>query len=150
MLFRSDTDGNLAAVSEAIIEQPEAWAEKLPKIRTPHEFVVAALRATEFNGPGDTILGTLRTLGQPSFGAPSPSGWPDTADRWIGPEAVLRRAEWSMALGMRLAAIRTPDRLFAETIAPVAGRTTSLAVARAPSAGEAMATLFASPEFQRR
>ena len=63
---------------------------------------------------------------------------------------MLRRAEWSMALGMRLAAIRTPDRLFAETIAPVAGRTTSLAVARAPSAGEAMATLFASPEFQRR
>lgn len=148
-LFR-DTGGNLAAMTEAIIEQPEAWAETLPKIRTPHEFVVAALRATEFNGPGETILGSLRTLGQPSFAAPSPSGWPDTADRWIGPEAVLRRAEWSMALGLRIAAIRRPDQLFAETIAPVAGRTTELAVARAPSAGEAMATLFASPEFQRR
>jgi uncharacterized protein (DUF1800 family) len=145
-----DTDGNLAALAEAIIEQPEAWAEALPKIRTPHEFVVAALRATEFNGPGETVLGALRTLGQPSFAAPSPSGWPDTADRWIGPEAVLRRAEWSMALGLRLAAIRTPERLFAETIAPVAGRATALAVARAPSAGEAVATLFASPEFQRR
>ncbi len=148
-VFR-ETDGNLAAVTEAIIEQPETWAEPLPKVRTPHEFVVAALRATEFNGGGETILGTLRTLGQPSFAAPSPSGWPDTADRWIGPEAVLRRAEWSMALGLRLAAIRTPHALFAETIEPVAGRMTALAVARAPSAGEAMAILFASPEFQRR
>jgi uncharacterized protein (DUF1800 family) len=145
-----ETDGNLAAVTEATIEQPEAWAETLPKIRTPHEFVVAALRATEFNGPGETILGSLRTLGQPTFAAPSPSGWPDTADRWIGPEAVLRRAEWSMALGLRVAAIRTPGQLFAETIAPVARHTTELAVARAPFAGEAMATLFASPEFQRR
>lgn len=148
-IFR-DTDGHLGAVSEAIIEQPEVWTEPLPKIRTPHEFVVAALRATEFNGPGETILGALRTLGQPSFAAPSPSGWPDTADRWIGPEAVLRRAEWSMAFGLRLAAIRKPDQLFAETIAPVASRPTALAVARAPSAGDALATLFASPEFQRR
>lgn len=148
-VFR-DTDGNLAALSEAIVEQPEAWAETLPKIRTPHEFVVAALRATEFNGNGETVLGALRTLGQGTFAAPSPSGWPDTAERWIGPEAVLRRAEWSMALGLRIAAIRTPDRLFAETIAPVAGRATRLAVERAPSAGDAAATLFASPEFQRR
>jgi uncharacterized protein (DUF1800 family) len=148
-VFR-ETDGNLAALSEAIVEQPESWAEPLPKIRTPQEFVIAALRATEFNGSGETILGTLRTLGQASFAAPSPSGWPDTAERWIGPEAVLRRAEWSMALGLRIAAIREPERLFAETIAPVAGRNTALAVARAPSAGDAIATLFASPEFQRR
>jgi len=145
-----EADGNLAALSEAIVEQPEAWSETLPKIRTPHEFVVAALRATEFNGPGETVLGALRTLGQPSFAAPSPSGWPDTAERWIGPEAVLRRAEWSMALGLRIAAIRSPERLFEETIAPVASRATALAVVRAPSASDAVATLFASPEFQRR
>ncbi len=148
-IFR-DTDGNLAALSEAIVEQPEAWDEALPKLRTPHEFVVAALRAVEFNGAGESMLGTLRTLGQLSFAAPSPAGWPDTAERWIGPEAVLRRAEWAMAMGLRVAAIREPRQLFAGTIEPVAARSTALAISRAPSAGEAVATLFAAPEFQRR
>lgn len=145
-----DTDGNLAALSEAIVEQPEAWDEALPKLRTPHEFVVAALRAVEFNGPGESMIGSLRTLGQLPFGAPSPAGWPDTADRWIGPEAVLRRAEWAMAMGLRVASIREPQQLLAGTIAPVAARATAQAIARAPSAGEAVATLFAAPEFQRR
>jgi uncharacterized protein (DUF1800 family) len=148
-IFR-DTDGHLGAVAEALVEQPEAWAVPLAKVRTPYEFVVAALRATEFHGPGRMVLPALRTLGQPIFGAPSPAGWPDTADQWIGPEAVLRRAEWAMALGLRVAAFRAPDQLFAATIAPVAGRATALAVARAPSAGEAAALVFAAPEFQRR
>ncbi len=145
-----DTDGNLAALSEAVVEQPETWDAALSKLRTPNEFVVAALRAVEFQGSGEMMLGALRTLGQMPFAAPSPAGWPDTADQWIGPEAVLRRAEWAMAVGLRVAAIREPQRIFDGTIAPVAGRATALAVARAPSAGEAMATLFAAPEFQRR
>ncbi len=145
-----DTDGNLAAVTEALVEQPETWTEALPKVRTPHDFVVAALRATAYDGPGETALGALRMLGQPVFGAPSPAGWPDTADQWIGPEAVLRRAEWAMALGLRVAAIREPRALLADTIAPVASLATTQAVARAPSAGDATALIFASPEFQRR
>lgn len=148
-VFR-DTDGHLGALAEALVEQPEAWDEPLPKLRTPHEFVVAALRATEFQGPGQTMLPALRTLGQPAFAAPSPAGWPDTADQWIGPEAVLRRAEWAMALGLRVAGFRDPGELYAATIAPVASRATTLAVARAPSAGEALALVFAAPEFQRR
>jgi uncharacterized protein (DUF1800 family) len=148
-IFR-DTDGNLAAISEALVEQPEAWTEELQKIRAPQDFVVAALRATGYDGPGETGLGALRLMGQLPFAAPSPAGWPDTADQWIGPEAVLRRAEWAMALGLRIAAIREPGVMFSETIAPVASRTTALAIARAPSLGEAAAVLFASPEFQRR
>lgn len=148
-IFR-DTGGHLGALAEALVEQPEAWVVPLPKLRSPHEFVVAALRATEFHGPGRMVLPALRTLGQPLFAAPSPAGWPDTAEQWIGPEAVLRRAEWAMALGLRVAAFREPQQIFAGTIAPVASRATALAVARAPSAGEAAALIFAAPEFQRR
>ena len=38
----------------------------------------------------------------------------------------------------------------AKQVSPCAGNSELIRVARAPSAGEAMATLFASPEFQRR
>jgi uncharacterized protein (DUF1800 family) len=96
------------------------------------------------------VLGALRMLGQPPFAAPSPAGWPDTASQWIGPESVMRRAEWAMALGLRVAEIRAPDQIFAETIAPVADRATERAVLRAPSKADAFALVFASPAFQRR
>jgi uncharacterized protein (DUF1800 family) len=148
-VFR-DTDGDLKAVSEALVDQPEAWADPLAKVKTPNDFVVAALRATGFQGQGEMILGALRLLGQAPFNAPSPAGWPDTAGDWIGPESVLRRAEWAMALGLRVAEFRAPDRLFENTIAPVAAAGTAKTVARAPSRADAVALVFASPEFQRR
>jgi uncharacterized protein (DUF1800 family) len=144
------TDGNLRAVTEALVEQPEAWADPLAKVKNPNDFVVAALRATGFEGQGEMVLGALRMLGQPPFAAPSPAGWPDTADQWIGPESVMRRAEWALALGLRVAEIRAPDQIFAETIAPVADKTVERAVLRAPSKADALALVFASPAFQRR
>ena len=148
-VFR-DSGGNLKAVSEALIEQPEAWADPLAKVKAPNDFVVGALRATGFQGQGEMILGALRLLGQAPFSAPSPAGWPDTASGWIGPESVMRRAEWAMALGLRVAEFRAPDRLFENTIAPVASPATAQTIARAPSRADAIALVFASPEFQRR
>ncbi len=148
-VFRA-TDGNLAAVSEALVEQPEAWADPFAKVKTPNDFVVSALRATSFQGQGEMVLGALRLLGQAPFAAPSPAGWPDTAGDWIGPESVLRRAEWAMALGLRVSEFRAPDQIFAETIAPVAALATAQTVTRAPSRADAIALVFASPEFQRR
>jgi len=148
-VFR-DTDGNLAAVSEALVEQPEAWADPLAKVKTPNDFVISALRATGFQGQGEMVMGALRLLGQTPFNAPSPAGWPDTAGEWVGPESVLRRAEWAMAVGMRVAEFRAPDRLFEATIAPIASTATAQAIARAPSRADAVALVFACPEFQRR
>ena len=148
-VFR-DTDGNLAAVSEALVEQPEAWADPLAKVKSPHDFVISALRATGYQGQGEMVLGALRLLGQTPFNAPSPAGWPDTAGEWVGPESILRRAEWAMAVGMRIGEFKAPDRLFETTIAPVASAETAKAVARAPSRADAVALVFASPEFQRR
>ena len=56
----------------------------------------------------------------------------------------------AMALGLRVADIRAPGQIFAETIAPVADRATERAVSRAPSKADALALVFASPAFQRR
>jgi len=151
-----DTDGNLGAVSHALIELPDAWANPLAKVKAPNDFVVAALRAVGFtpqpadDGHATMMVNAVRILGQAPFNAPSPAGWPDTAADWISPESVLRRADWAMALGGRMAAGHDPERLFEATIAPVAARATAQAVARAPSRADAMGLVLASAEFQRR
>lgn len=152
-VFR-DTDGDLGAVSAALIEQPEAWTDPLAKVKTPHEFVVAVARAVGVpdrnDDQGQAMLAASRRLGQAPFNAPSPAGWPDTAGDWISPESVLRRADWAMALAQRVATSQAPETLFAATIAPVASKTTAETVTRAPSRADAIGLVLASAEFQRR
>jgi uncharacterized protein (DUF1800 family) len=148
--FFRDSDGDLGALARAAIEAPEAWATPLTKVKAPNEFVVSALRAIGVAGEPEMMIAALRLLGQAPFAAPSPAGWPDTADQWIGPEAVLRRAEWTVALGQRVSTQRTPLGLLDATIGPVSDSATRLAVERAPSTADAIALVFASPEFQRR
>jgi uncharacterized protein (DUF1800 family) len=148
-----DTDGDLHLVSATLVKLSEVWADPLPKVKAPNEFVVAALRATGFQSTGggdDSMLGALRLLGQAPFAAPSPAGWPDTAGEWIGPDSVMRRAEWAMALGLRVAAFREPEHLFESTIGPVAAPATAQTIRRAPSRADAIGLVFASAEFQRR
>lgn len=145
-----DTDGDLGALARATVDLPEAWAQVQPKVKTAAELVVSALRATGFSGETNRLVQAQRLLGQTPHAAPSPAGWPDTADQWVGPEAVLRRAEWTMALAERAVAVHRPMDLFEATIAPVASRETRQAVQGAPSAAEGIAIALASPEFQRR
>jgi uncharacterized protein (DUF1800 family) len=145
-----DSDGDLGELTRAVIASSEPWANPLAKVKTPQELVTSALRLTTFDGDTDKLVGSLALLGQTPFAAPSPAGWSDDADGWIGPEASLQRIEWSMALAQRLPRDLSPVALADATIAPVAARDTMLAIQRAPDAREAIALLFASPEFQRR
>jgi len=146
----SDSDGDLGQLARAVIAMPEAWADPLAKVKTPQDLVTSALRLTTFDGETEKLVAALTLLGQTPFAAPSPAGWPDNADGWIGPEASLRRIEWSMALARRLPRDLSPLLLAEATIAPVAARDTMLAIERAADVQEALALLFASPEFQRR
>ena len=148
-VFR-DSDGDLLALTRAVVAMPETWAQPTPKVKTPAEFVVSALRATGFAGEPRTLVNAQAVLGQAPLAAPSPAGWPDVAGQWIGPESVLRRAEWSMALAQRVGQRADPETVLAATIGPVARDQTRQAIARAASLAEALALLFASPEFQRR
>src|SRR5215470_5579228 len=145
-----DSDGDLGEITRAVVAAPEAWSDPLAKVKTPDELVVSALRLTTFDGSPDKLVAALTLLGQTPFAAPSPAGWPDDAAGWIGPEASLQRIEWSMQLAQRLPRDLSPLALADATIAPVAARDTLQAIERAPEAREAIALLFASPEFQRR
>jgi uncharacterized protein (DUF1800 family) len=145
--------GDLKAVTLALIASPEAWAEPLAKYKTPQELVVSAFRAlapAKSDGEGEKAFRSLVGLGQLPFNAPSPAGWPDTADQWIGSDALMKRIDWCSLIGDRAGARVQAAAMLERTIGPVASPETKQAIEHAPSPGVALALLLASPEFQRR
>ena len=143
--------GDLAAVAQALVGLPEAWADPLAKVKTPYELVISTFRALGMMGLAPKhLIATLRQLSQPPFSAPSPAGWPDRAADWIGPGALMRRIEWTRAIVARRDANDDARAFAAETIAAVARDGTLDIIARAPSAEEGVALVLASAEFQRR
>ncbi len=148
-VFRS-TDGDLAAVSRAVVTSAAAWSRPFSKVRTPDDMVIAACRATGFTPPTPMLAFSLRTLNQMPFFAPSPAGWPDDAAHWISPEAVLHRAEWCEAFSNRVPNPPDPIELASATLGEALPADTLQAIRRAPSRRTGMALLLAAPEFQRR
>jgi uncharacterized protein (DUF1800 family) len=150
-VFRN-TGGDLHAVSLALVDLPAIWSEPLTKIKTPNDLVVSAYRIFGIADAkfSDGALGALRLMGQAPFAAPSPAGWPDTADGWMSPEAMMTRVQWALAAGQKLDGHADARDVAQSAIQPVASENTMRHIANAPSPAEALALLIVSPEFQRR
>lgn len=144
------TGGDLGAAARTVIGLEQAWTMPLAKLRTPAEFVLAACRAVEAPLADAQRLAAVATLGQPLFTAPAPNGWPDRAEAWASPEAMLRRIEWAGALVARIADPEDPRAVLEATLGPLADRATRAAVSGAESRREGLLVLLASPAFQRR
>ena len=145
-VFR-ETHGNLRAVTEALIDLPEAWQNWQKKVKTPWDLVVSASVATGLRLPAEQVQASLNKLGQAPFMAPSPAGWGDDAASWVGPEAVLRRVEWCQSFAERADAALDPVIVADGAVLPASTRNT---VSLAESRPMALAMVLASPEFQRR
>jgi uncharacterized protein (DUF1800 family) len=146
-----DTGGNLGSAAAALITLEAAW-EPASKLRTPQDFVVAALRALDL--PDDQrqtvpLQGILAGLGQPFQNAPQPNGWPDRAGDWATPEAMMRRIDWAYAVSGRVGTRDVPE-LADASLGPLVRAETLQAVQRAGSRRDAMTLLLTAPEFQRR
>jgi uncharacterized protein (DUF1800 family) len=144
-----DTNGDLGAASAALVRLDGAW-QPGSKLRTPMEYVVAAIRSLEV--PPEQIpnlLGVLAGLGQPLWTAPAPNGWPDRAVDWAAPEAMLRRIDWASGFADRVGS-RDVVEVAENTLGPLLRPETHEAIRRAGSRRDAMALLLTSPEFQRR
>jgi uncharacterized protein (DUF1800 family) len=104
-VFR-ETDGDIRAVVRTIVTSPEFFAGSAyrVKIRTPLEFTVGALRALGAETEaGPAIQRALRAMGQPPYGAQSPTGYADRAEAWTSPGGLLARLNLAQALaGNRL------------------------------------------------
>ena len=148
-VFRS-TGGDLKAVTAAVIESPALWLRPFVKFRTPDDLVIAACRVADFVPPAPMLAGSLKSLNQMPFYAPSPAGWPDDAASWVSPESVLRRAEWCETFANRLPQPPDPMEVAQATFGEALHDDTLQAIRRAPSRRVGLALLLASPDFQRR
>jgi uncharacterized protein (DUF1800 family) len=173
------TDGDIRAVLRTMFSSDEFWAPEAvnAKVKTPFEFVVGAVRATDAEvadlPPG--LVVAMRELGQPLYGAQPPTGYKDTADAWISTGALLNRMKVAMGLasnrlpGVQVELPRTAGEISTDQLVarlgeqllsrplPEATRKAIEAELAKASSGTpegrtrlAMGWLLASPDFQRR
>jgi len=151
----TETNGDLAAVSNALIDLESAWKMSGTKVKTPEEMIISSLRALQLDKPAalprrQLLFPALKSMGQQLFRAPSPAGWPDDAKAWIAPESLMHRIEWARAFSRHSAAAINPLDIFDNTIGPFASEEAKRLIKGAPSKEDGLALIFSSPAFQRR
>jgi uncharacterized protein (DUF1800 family) len=145
-----DTDGDLGALTRALVNADLAWTTPGGKIRNPWLFLVAAMRATarEPADPG-AMLGALNLLGQPLWAPPGPNGFPDNAAAWASPEGMKIRLEIASQIASRIQTPPNPVEVLDAVFGDGASSDTRQAVMRAETRQQGLALLLMSPEFQR-
>jgi uncharacterized protein (DUF1800 family) len=145
----NSSDGDLGAAAKALVALPGAW-QPLTKLRTPQDYVVAVMRCVGARPEMEPKLpGQIDHLGQKMFGAPFPTGWPDTAADWAGPEALLQRADFAYQFAARVTD-QEPADVAERTLGPLLTAETLTEIRRAGSRQDGLTLLLASPDFQRR
>jgi hypothetical protein len=86
---------------KSIITSPEFRSSVAykAKMRSPFEYVAAALRAVDAETDADRpVLDWISRMGQQSFGRTTPDGYPDRADQWLTTGTLLERLNFANAL----------------------------------------------------
>ena len=167
------TDGDIAAVLEALFSAPEFRASLGQRFRDPVHYVLASLRLAHGDAvlPGaEPALGWLQRLAEPLYGRATPDGYPLDAAAWAGSGQMSTRFEIARAIGagvatapmptprekeMRMAeqsaSQRTPPPLaqsaYVRALQPAWSAATRNALAQATSPREWNLLFLASPEF---
>ena len=151
-VFRQ-SDGDLQAVSVALVDLPEAWTPGVVKMKPPEDYLTSAMRA--MNGEpqlsGQQLVALLDRMGQRPFYAKDPNGWADVEGEWIGPDAVWKRVEFADAMGKGVgAAMFDPTQIAEQALGPTLTPATYRAIKQAESPAQGLALFLTAPEFQRR
>jgi uncharacterized protein (DUF1800 family) len=143
--------GDLGEVARTLVSAPEAWSPDAVKFKTPYEFLVSSWRAAAV-APADVvqIAPILTGMGQKPFSAPSPKGWPEEAEVWCAPDAVIKRMAWAQSLAAQSLNGRDPLELARDALGARLTPLVATAISRAETREEGLAILLMSPEFQRR
>lgn len=149
-IFRR-TEGDLAAVSRALVETNASWAAEPTKIRSPQQFLIASFRALGHTPTLGQITSPLGIMGQSVWQPSGPNGYPDTNAAWGSAAGIKTRVDVASAWGQQMAgSVPDPRALTEDVLGPLLSPETRHAVARAESKPQALALLLMSPEFQRR
>jgi uncharacterized protein (DUF1800 family) len=96
-----DTKGDLREVTRTIITSPEFFAAEAyrAKVKTPLEFVVSAIRASDATiMNAQPLVRVMQELGMPLYGCQPPTGYSMTADAWVNTGALLNRMNFAVQL----------------------------------------------------
>lgn len=146
------TRGNLAALHRKLVELDDAWDSSFRKLKSAEDFVVSTLRAFPQLPLTQEVLNQLTTIqsgfNQRPFSAPSPAGWPEAAEHWGGPDALLKRLEFvnqvGQVLGNGFDSVALSKQILPDDV------DLQTAVSRAESRLQALTLLLGSPQFQWR
>ena len=169
------SSGDIAAVMRALLQSPEFWAaaKQRQKVKSPLELAASALRATAADVADATaVVGRIAAMGQPLYGYLEPTGFPDRAEHWLDPAALLARLDFAADLAANAiegvtidpAAIAgtghlPPEQLLAvvagrllpgREVAPTIERLRGAVGEAAEPMTAAVGLVVASPEFQLR
>jgi uncharacterized protein (DUF1800 family) len=147
------SDGDLKALTIALLDSDEAWQTPMTKMRSPYEFLVAIGRLVgQGRIPEDPgrFLGGLNLLGQPLWSPAGPNGFPDSNAAWAAPEGMKLRLDISAQVASRIGETIDARDLLELVAADAASSETRRTIERAESRQQALALLLMSPEFQRR
>jgi len=136
----SQTQGDIRAVLQVVIESKDFWSAENKLFKTPMDYACSALAATESSGePRNLLLAAafLSSAGQPIHGWQTPDGYAFDAATWLVPEALTRRADFALTLAKR------EDTDF---LLPFLSQTTRDAIAQERPAMLA-GLMLASPDF---
>jgi len=92
-----DSGGDIRATLRALLATDEFWASRGTKFKRPFHFVVSALRATDARGRiGPAVVQYLERMGHVPFHYPTPDGYPEEPQPWLG--TLLWRWNFAVAL----------------------------------------------------
>lgn len=152
-----ESGGDIPAMLRALFATDAFWASSDRKIKRPIRFVASALRTTgATTKAGTELLEYVVRMGQAPFSYPTPDGYPDEAEPWMG--TLMWRWHFSVALKnnaipgtevdwARLAKLHENER---NLMASMLGRQPSAEEVNGfHSSGMGPAFILASPGFQR-
>jgi uncharacterized protein (DUF1800 family) len=105
------TDGNISAVLSTMFHSPEFFSSAVyrAKVKTPIEFMVSALRASDAHVLNPLpLVQAMDRLGMPVYGMQTPNGYSWKSDEWVSSNALIARMNFSLVLAAgRLPGVRT-------------------------------------------
>ncbi|ESQ88115.1 DUF1800 domain-containing protein [Asticcacaulis benevestitus] len=143
------TDGDLRAVSTALIEAEESWTPHLTRFRSPLIYLSALIRGTGIRMKPAAIIQALNNMGQPIWQPSGPNGFPDTMAAWASPEALSTRLDVVNALADRADPSIDPRDFARSRLGALLSDQTRDAVAHAETRAQGLSLVLLSPEFMR-
>lgn len=155
-----ETDGDLGAVTQALLEHPSAWEPQQSNVKPAFNFLGSSMRALALPPEALSALDEkrarrllVRPMGQMGhvWEKPNgPDGLPEEDSAWIAPQGIAARLQWAVTVPQQLMTTPPDPRTFVHsTLGPFATPATKFAASAAESRWDGVGLVLASPAFQR-